>query len=85
MGDQWVQKKFTPVGFKLYQILEKYFEPVDMITIARRNQTSNTGMWHGRAIRHNFYLRGHKHLLIFKKSTTKLDANRKVSWQVYDR
>ena len=85
MGDQWVQKKFTPVGFKLYQLLEKYLEPVDMISIARRNQTSNTGMWHGRAIRHNFYLRGHKHLLIFKKSTKKLDVNRNVSWQVYDR
>lgn len=65
IGDQWIQKRFTPVSFKVYQILERYFEPLDLIAVVRRNQSSNTGIWHNRAIRHNFYLRGYKSLLIF--------------------
>lgn len=84
IGDQWVKKKFTPVGFYIYQILEQYFEPVDLVAVARRNQSSNTGMWHNRAIRHNFYLRGFKHLLIFRKS--KPQTQRKpIKWTKYKR
>ncbi len=42
IGDQWVKRKFTPVGFKIYQMLteEAGFEPVDLICVARRNQSS---------------------------------------------
>jgi DNA modification methylase len=40
IGDQWVKKKFTPVGFRIFERLCKYFEPVDIICVARRNQTS---------------------------------------------
>jgi DNA modification methylase len=86
IGDQWVKKKFTPVSFKIYQILEKYFEPLDIISVARRNQSSNTGIWHNRAIRHNFYLRGHKSLLIFKKTNEKNNkVIKKTKWKYYDR
>ena len=86
IGDQWVQKKFTPVGFRIYQMLEKYFEPLDIIAVVRRNQSSNTGLWHGRAIRHNFYLRGFKNLLIFKKqSLDQLVTRKKPSWTYYER
>ncbi|MDP3296879.1 MAG: DNA methylase, partial [Thermodesulfovibrionia bacterium] len=67
IGDQWIKKKFTPTGFLLYQRLEKYFEPMDAICVTRHNQTSNTGLWHNRARRFNFYLRGFKHLFIMKK------------------
>jgi len=67
IGDQWIKKKFTPTGFLLYQRLEKYFEPVDLICVTRHNQTSNTGLWHERARRFNFYLRGFKHLILMKK------------------
>ena len=86
IGDQWVRKKFTPVSFNVYQILENYFEPMDVIAVVRRNQSSNTGMWHNRAIRHNFYLRGYKSLLIFKKTDMiKNPETRKTSWQYYKR
>ena len=44
IGDQWVKKRFTPVGFNVYQLLCKYFDTVDIICVPRRNQTSNTGM-----------------------------------------
>lgn len=68
IGDHWRKKSgFIPVGFKIYNILEKYFKPVDIICVTRRNQTSNTPFWHKRAIQHNFYLRGFKNLIIMQK------------------
>lgn len=67
IADQWIKKKFTPVGFLLWQRLEKYFVPIDIVCLTRHNQTSNTGIWHDRARRYNFYLRGFKYLFIMKK------------------
>ena len=69
IGDQWVKKRFTPVGMLVYQMLaeEVGFIPIDCIVIARRNQSSNTGLWAHRARQHNFYLRGHKYLLLMRK------------------
>ena len=69
IGDQWVKRRYTPVGMYIYQMLVDGlgFIPVDWIVVARRNQSSNTGLWAYRARRHNFYLRGHKHLLIVRK------------------
>jgi DNA modification methylase len=67
IGDQAKNKKFTPVGFKLYDILIKYFKPIDVISVVRRNQSSNTNVWHYRAKQYNFFLRGFKYLLIMKK------------------
>jgi len=67
IGDQWIKKKFTPTGFLLYQRLEKLFEPIDIISVTRHNQTSNTLLWHNRARRFNFYLRGFKYLFIMQK------------------
>lgn len=68
IGDQAKKKIFTPVGVRLYQILEKYFVPVDAIAVTRHNQTSNTQTWHYRARKFNFYLRGFKYLFIFRKT-----------------
>jgi DNA modification methylase len=68
IADQWIKKKFTPVGFLLWQRLEKYFKPIDIVCLTRHNQTSNTGLWHNRARQFNFYLRGFKYLFIMKKS-----------------
>lgn len=67
IGDQWKKKKFTAVGFILYNILLKYFEPIDLICLTRRNQTSNTPFWLNKARKYNFYLRGFKYLFIMKK------------------
>lgn len=89
IGDQWVKKKFTPVGFKIYERLCKYFETVDIICVARRGQTSNTGIWYNRAIRFNFYLRGFKYLFLMRKplnaSKDKKSAPRKILWTRYSR
>ncbi|MEK6984745.1 MAG: DNA methyltransferase [Nanoarchaeota archaeon] len=87
IGDQWVKRKFTPVGFKVYQRLSKYFDTVDVISVVRRGQTSNTGIWHNRALRFNFYLRGFKYLFIMKKpfANTQQEVKRKVEWHQYKR
>lgn len=74
IGDQWVKRKFTPVGFNIYQMLTDQeltedggFIPMDLVCVTRRNQSSNTGLWHYRALKNNFYLRGFKHLIIVRK------------------
>jgi DNA modification methylase len=86
IGDQWVKKKFTPVGFRVYEELCKYFDTVDVICVTRRSQTSNTAIWHNRALRFNFYLRGFKYLFIMRKSSSeKLPEKRTVRWGHYSR
>jgi len=68
IGDHWRKKSgFIPVGFRIYQMLAKYFETIDIVCVARRNQTSNTPVWHERAKKFNFYLRGFKYLFIMRK------------------
>lgn len=91
IGDQWVRKKFTPVGFLVYERLARHFDTVDIICVARRGQSSNTGVWYNRALRFNFYLRGFKYLFIMRKrdgstaeAATKKRAS-KVSWTQYPR
>ncbi|MEM0135319.1 MAG: DNA methyltransferase [Thermoplasmatales archaeon] len=93
IGDQWVKKRFTPVGFKTYQMLTERvgFEPVDLICVARRNQSSNTRLWHYRAVKWNFYLRGFKYLFIVRKPDNSSVHNKpgntgegnKITWQKY--
>ncbi|MBI2171155.1 MAG: methyltransferase domain-containing protein [Chloroflexi bacterium] len=88
IGDQWVKQKFTPVGFKIYDRLVRHFEPMDIISVTRRSQTSNTGMWHNRALRFNFYLRGFKYLHIVRKPigySPQEVNNRTVKWARYAR
>ncbi len=69
IGDQWVKKRYTPVGMHIYRMLvdDVGFIPTEWVVVARRNQSSNTGLWAYRARQHNFYLRGHKHLIIVRK------------------
>jgi len=88
IGDQWVKRKFTPVGFKIYQMLvdNVKFEPIDLICVARRNQSSNTRIWHYRAQKFNFFLRGFKYLILAKKPEGKVEnykSTTKVKWQRY--
>jgi DNA modification methylase len=87
IGDQWVKKRFTPVGFRIYEQLSRRFETVDIISVARRSQSSNTGIWHNRALRFNFYLRGFKYLFIMRKaiSPDQPTAKRRVAWKKYKR
>lgn len=88
IGDQWVKKKFTPVGFLLYQRLYKYFDTVDLICVVRRGQSSHTSLWYNRARRFNFYLRGFKYLFIMRKPSPdeeKIKKPRTITWTYYER
>lgn len=93
IGDQWVKKRFTPVGFKIYERLCKYFDTVDIICVTRRGQTSNTGIWYNRAVRFNFYLRGFKYLFLMRKpveaskskDSNNISDSRKIIWTQYSR
>jgi DNA modification methylase len=87
IGDQWVRRLFTPVGFEIYKRLCKYFKPLDIICVNRRGQSSNTVMWLNRARRLNFYLRGFKYLIIVKKTELKDKTikARKIEWAYYER
>jgi len=87
IGDQWVKKKFTPVGLRVYEHLSRRFDTVDIICVARRSQSSNTGIWHNRALRFNFYLRGFKYLFIMRKASSNDHgvAKRRVNWVYYPR
>jgi DNA modification methylase len=87
IGDQWVRNQFTPVGFRLYERLCKYFETLDIICVTRRSQSSNTSIWYNRARRHNFYLRGFKYLFIMRKTDGEEinNENRKIQWNFYQR
>lgn len=69
IGDHWRKNTgYIPVGFKIYNMLSELFNPIDVICVVRRNQTSNTGLWHKRAREFNFYLRGFKYLFIMQKT-----------------
>jgi len=86
IGDQWVKRRFTPVGFKIYQMLVENvgFEPIDIICVARRNQSSNTRIWHYRAQKFNFFLRGFKYLILVRKSDgKKMERPSKIEWKKY--
>ena len=89
IGDQWVRGMFTPVGFKLYQRLCKYFDTVEIVCVTRKGQISHTSFWTNRARRLNFFLRGYKYLFIMRK--TRLEAkegkraSRVVNWTRYER
>jgi DNA modification methylase len=87
IGDQWVKKRFTPVGIKIYERLCRYFEPIDIICVSRRSQTSNTEVWQNRARRFNFFLRGFKYLIIVRKKTggEARSEPRKIAWTRYKR
>lgn len=88
IGDQWVKKRFRPVGFKVYQRLSRYFETVDIISVVRRGQASHTALWYNRARRFNFFLRGFKYLFIMRKSEDKKAEKakpREIKWTKYER
>lgn len=61
------RKPFSPIGFRLFAIMEKYFTPADIVTVVRRNKTLKLGKYHAAAIEGNFFLRGFNYLFIMKK------------------
>ena len=70
---------FMPIGFKLFEIMSKYFMPIDIVSVVRHNKTLNKGNYHMAAAENNFYLRGFNYLFImYKKGNKTIDINGKV-------
>jgi len=61
------KKGFVPIGFKLFNIMIKYFTSVDIISVIRHNNDLKKGNYHKAAEENNFYLRGFNYLFIMKK------------------
>ena len=69
-SDEYRRHRFTPAGFRTYERLLRYFDPVDIVCLARRNDRSATPMWEHRARTRGFYLRGFKYLFLMRKEGT---------------
>lgn len=59
--------RFMPIGFELFAMMRRRFEPVDIVAVVRRNQKLGRGGWRKAAEEQNFFLRGFNYLFIMKK------------------
>ncbi len=60
-------KGFHPIGFELFARLQRYFTPVDIISVVRHNKTLKMGNYRKAAEEENFFLRGFNYLFIMYK------------------
>src|SRR5450432_4808330 len=68
VSDSFVKGKgFFPIGFELFSLLRKRFEPVDIISVVRHNKTLEMGNYRAAADEGNFFLRGFNYLFIMHK------------------
>lgn len=68
VSDTYQKKKgFVPIGFKLFEILCRYFRPFDIVSVVRHNKKLKRRHWHTEAVRGNYFLRGFNYLFIMKK------------------
>ena len=71
-SDAYRHGRFTPLGFLTFEMLSKFFEPVDVVCVTRHHDRSANPMWEHRARRFGFYLRGFKYLFILRKPGTRV-------------
>jgi SAM-dependent methyltransferase len=69
VSDSYQKKKpFAPIGFRLFSILEGYFEAVDIVAVVRHNRTLKRRHFHTEAVKGNYFLRGFNYLFIMRKA-----------------
>lgn len=66
--------RFSPIGFRLFEILERHFTPVDIVSVVRRNRTLKRKRYQDEAVKGNFFLRGFNYLFIMKKTVPDVPA-----------
>lgn len=69
-------KPFLPIGFELFAIMRKHFEPVDIVAVVRRNKTMLRRHWHTAAIEGNYFLRGFNYIFVMRKPGRNGDRRR---------
>lgn len=71
VSDSFVKGKgFYPIGFEMFDLMRKHFEPVDIVAVVRHNKTLEMGNYRKAAEEGNFYLRGFNYLFIMRKPAT---------------
>jgi SAM-dependent methyltransferase len=60
-------KRFVPIGFRLFHLLSRRFDPIDIVAVVRHNRTLKRQHWHEAAAGGNFLLRGFNYLFIMQK------------------
>lgn len=69
VSDSFVKGKgFYPIGFELFGLLRRRFEPVDIVSVVRRNRTLGMGNYRKAAEEGGFFLRGFNYLFIMRKA-----------------
>lgn len=58
---------FMPIGFNLFAMLCDVLEPVDIVSVVRRNEKLERGNFRKAAEEGNFFLRGFNYLFIMRK------------------
>ena len=58
---------FYPLGFEIFEMAKKHFNPLDVVAVARHNKTLEMGNYRKAADEGGFYLRGFNYLLLFRK------------------
>jgi adenine-specific DNA-methyltransferase len=68
VADSWRRNRpFCALGFGMFQMLCKHFEPVDIVAVVRHNRTLLQGNYHKAALKGNYFLRGFNYLFIMHK------------------
>lgn len=68
VSDSWRKGEgFMPIGFELFTLLRRRFEPFDIIAVVRHNQKLSRGNWRQTAEEHGFFLRGFNYLFVMGK------------------
>jgi len=62
---------FLPIGFELFALLRKRFEPVDIVAVVRHNKTLEMGNYRAAAERGIFICAGFTYLFIMRKPLPK--------------
>jgi SAM-dependent methyltransferase len=57
-----------PIGFELYAMLARRFEPVDIVAVVRHNASLKRNHWHTAAVEGNYFLRGFNYLFVMHKA-----------------
>jgi hypothetical protein len=60
-----------PIGFELFALLRKRFQPVEIIAVVRHNKSLHMGNYRAAAEQGNFFLRGFNYLFTMRKKMTR--------------
>ena len=65
--DVWNKRGFHPLGFEIFEMAQKDFVAIDVVSVVRHNKTLDMGNYRRAAEEGNFFLRGFNYLLLFRK------------------